>query len=297
MSRVVASCGVLAVALSLAAPAGSHDGERFGGSGRVIAGELVPGEARRHRVYLREGELLTASLRDMQGGELHDPLLGVFAPSSAARPAAADDDGGPGFLPRLALRAGESGWFTLVVTGFGDADFDGSGHRESLRYRLVVAIEADPPRVVERETGPGRSGAGADALRLRRGALVVSGRLTPGDADVFELWLDPDAELTASVFESGRGEFHDPVLRLFDERGRLLAQNDDGGPGFLATLAFEARAAGRGSRPIPVRLELAGFDPDGAGAAPHVEDFSYQLVVSIEPGTFFKTSKSSGPTF
>lgn len=281
MRLATAVCSALAVGLSIAAPAGSKDGGRSAGFGRVIAGALGPGEVRRHLVHLREGELLTASLRDVRGGELHDPVLGVFAPSSAAVPVAADDDGGPGFLPRLALRAAESGWFTLAVTGFGDADFDGSGHRESLRYRLVVAIEADPPRVVEREARPSRWSAGADALRLRAGATLVSGRLTPADSDVFELWLDPGATLTASVFESGRGEFHDPVLRLLDERGRVLAQNDDGGPGFLANLAYE-RPSRRGWRPLPVRLELAGFDPDGDGAASHVEDFRYQLVISLE---------------
>ena len=282
MRLAIAACGALAVASALVAvPAGSKDAGRFGGFGRVIAGALAPGEVRRHRVYLREGELLTASLRDTRGAYFRDPLLGVFAPSSATQPVAVDDDGGPGFLPRLALRAAESGWFTLAVTGFGDDDFDGSGHREHLRYRLVVAIEADPPRVVERESRPGRWSSGADALRLRAGATLVSGRLTPGDSDVFELWLDPGATLTASVFESGRGEFHDPVLRLRDERGRVLARNDDGGPGFLANLAFESPAR-RARRPMPVRLELAGFDPDGAGASAHVEDFSYQLVISIE---------------
>ncbi len=119
-------------------------------------------------------------------------------------------------------------------------------------------------------------------LRLRQGATLVSGHLEPGDTDAFELWLDPGATLTASVFESGRGEFHDPVLRLVDARGQLLAQNDDGGPGFLANLAYQAKRAGRGWRPAPLRLELAGFDPDGTGAASPSEDFDYQLVISID---------------
>jgi hypothetical protein len=268
-----ASSGALVVGLALAAPAGSHDAARFGGSGRVIAGALAPGQVRHHRVYLREGELLTASLRDGEAGEFNDPLLAVFAPSDARHPALVDDDAGPGFLPRLALRAAESGWFTLAVTGFGDPDFDGSGHLERFGYRLVVAIESNPPRRVERESR---------SLRLRRGATLVSGELTPGDSDVFELWLDPGATLTASVFESGRGEFHDPVLRLVDERGRVLAANDDGGPGFLANLAYRADVERRGWRPRPLRLELDGFAPGGDGSAAHVEDFPYQLVISID---------------
>jgi hypothetical protein len=280
MRRKLAPLGILAFGLSLAAAAGGH-GDGFGPAGRVIAASLAPGEVRRHFVFLREGELLTASVQGARGGEYHDPVLGVFAPSDRTRPAARDDDAGPGFLPRLALRAAESGWFVLAVTGFGDEDFDGGGHVEQFRYRLVVAIEGDPPRLVERDGRSSRFGGDVDLLRLRRGATLVSGRLEPGDRDVFELWLEPGATFTASVFESGRGEFHDPVLRLLDERGRVLAANDDGGPGRLANLAFEARA-GRGARAKPVRLELSGFDPDGAAGAAHVEDFTYQLVLSIE---------------
>ncbi|MGH7289516.1 MAG: hypothetical protein ACREI8_16010 [Myxococcota bacterium] len=272
-----------AVALALLVPAlgqSASDVERRGQHGFVLAGSLEPGEVDLYAVRLRAGELLTLSLRDAEGGEFHDPLIGVFAPSQQVQPLALDDDGGPGFLPRLALRAPRSGVFTVAVTGFGDDDFDGSGHSERLGYRLVVGLESDPPQLVEREAGGRRPSA--DLLRLRRGAAVVSGRLAPGDSDVFELWLDADATLTASVFEPGGGAFHDPVLRLRDTRGQLLAENDDGGPGFLANLAFEAKQGGPGRRPIPVLLELTGFDPDDAGAAAHVEDFSYQLVISLD---------------
>jgi hypothetical protein len=275
MRLAIPSCSALLGFALLAAPAGGHDAGPPGWRGRVIAGALAPGRVNRHRIFLRAGELLTASLRESGAGEFHDPLLGVLAPSGGAKPVAADDDGGPGFLPRLALRAAETGWFTVLVTGFGDEDFDGTGSTETLRYRLVLAVEQDPPRVVEREPG-------ADPMRLRRGATLVSGHLAPGDTDAFELWLDPGATLTASVFESGRGEFHDPVLRLIDASGQLLAQNDDGGPGFLANLAYQAKRIGRGWRPAPLRLELAGFDPDGTGAATASEDFDYQLVISID---------------
>jgi len=253
--------------------------ERHGRGGFVATGTLEPGDVDHFDVRLREGDLLTAALLDADGGEFHDPMLGVFAPSSAGTPVARNDDGGPGFLPRLALRAQESGVYRVAVTGFGDDDFDGVGHAEHLRYRLVVGVASDPLRV---ERPAGGRGASADLLRLRRGVAVVSGRLAPGDVDRFELRLDSDAELTASLFEPDAGEFHDPVLRLRDPGGRLLAENDDGGPGFLANLAFDAHADGRGRRPFPVLLEVTGFDPDGAGPATPVEDFSYELVVSLD---------------
>lgn len=270
----------LASAALAPALADGKDGEKKGRHGFVAAGRLEPGDVDHFDVRLRKGEVLTVSLRDAEGGEFHDPVLGVFAPSSRSTPIAVDDDGGPGFLPRLALRAGQSGDFRVAVTGFGDDDFDGEGHAERLRYRLVVAVESDPPKLEEREEG--KRGRKTDALRLQRGAAVVSGRLVPGDADVFEIWLDADALLTASVFEAAGGEFHDPVLRLRDTRGQLLAENDDGGPGFLANLAFDAGGNRRGRKPSPVLLELSGFDPDGAGAATHVEDFTYQLVISVD---------------
>jgi hypothetical protein len=245
----------------------------------VAVGTLDPGDVDHFDVRLRKGEVLTVSLRDADGGEFNDPMLGVFPPSSRLTPIAVDDDGGPGFLPRLALSAGQSGVYQVAVTGFGDGDFDGAGHEEQLRYRLVVAVESDPPKLVEREEG--KRGRKTDALRLQRGAAVVSGRLAPGDSDVFEIWLDSDALLTASVFESESGAFHDPVLRLRDMGGRLLAENDDGGPGFLANLAYDADGKRR-RKPSPVLLELTGFDPDATGAATHVEDFSYQLVISVD---------------
>jgi hypothetical protein len=251
--------------------------ERAGRHGAVIAGTLAPGAAARHGVRLREGELLTVSLHDADGGELADPVLGVFAPSDPSQPVASDDDGGPGFLPRLALRAAESGLFTIAVSGFGDDDFDGSGHREQVAYRLVLAVESDPARLADDERG-----RPLDMLPLRRGAALVSGSLVPGDVDAFELSLDPGAALTVSLFEPERGVFHDPVLRLVDDAGRVLAANDDGGPGFLANLAFETPGTGRARRPLALRLEVDGFDPDGDGPLAHAEDFAYQLVISID---------------
>ena len=270
---MLSSLGFALVPAALGAPGF----ERAGRHGVVIAGTLAPAAVTRHGVRLREGELLTVSLQDADGGELADPLLGVFAPSDPGEPVAADDDGGPGFLPRLALRAAESGLFTIAVSGFGDDDFDGSGHREQVAYRLVVAIESDPALLVE-----GERGRPLDTLPLRRGAALVSGSLTPGDVDAFELSLDAGASLTASIFEPDGGEFHDPVLRLVDDAGRVLAANDDGGPGFLANLAFETPATGRARRPVTLRVEVDGFDPDGEGPLAHAEDFSYQLVISID---------------
>jgi hypothetical protein len=269
-------------ALASAAQAHRRDhflSERFGRGGLVIEGRLTPGDADRFSFRLRAGELLTASLQDGRAGEFNDPVLGVFGPGDAA-PLARSDDAGPGFLPRLALRADRDGVWQVAVSGFGDADFDGSGHEERLRYRLVLAAESDPPERRESEANDGIPSA--DRVRLPFGASLVSGRLVRGDVDVYEVWLDARSTLTASLFDAEAGEFHDAVLRLLDRDGNVLARNDDGGPGFLPNLAFEPRRSGRSWRPFPVYLEVGGFDPDPADARPHPEDFEYGLVVSVD---------------
>jgi hypothetical protein len=265
-----------------ASPAATHPflSERSGRSGVVLHGRLSPGDVDRFSFRLRAGEILSASLLDGEDGEFHDPVLGVFGPGDST-PAARSDDGGPGFLPRLALRADRDGLWTVAVTGFGDADFDGSGHEERLRYRLVVAAQGDPPQRSEHEGND--TAQDADRVRLVFGAAAISGRIERGDVDVFEVWLLGRSTLTASVYDAESGAFHDAVLRLRDRSGALLAENDDGGPGFLSNLSFEPPRGSRGFRPFPVYLELSGFDPDPKDDRPHPEDFRYEFVVSVDP--------------
>jgi hypothetical protein len=260
-----------------------HDAKSRRGSepeGVVLEGRLRPGEVDRYGFRLRRGDVLTVSLHEKGAGEFHDPLLGVFAPSDRKKAAAQSDDDGPGFLPRLAVEADESGTWLVAVTGFGDGDFDGEGHVERLRYELVVASQGQRPELVEREGRKGNDSLDdADPLRLRRGVAILQGELAPGDVDVFELWVDPRDTLTASVFDAAGGEFHDSVLRLRDRKGRELAQSDDGGPGFLSNLGYGRK--NRDGRPEKVFVELTGFDGDPEDERPHPEDFGYQLVISV----------------
>jgi len=272
----------LALAVILATPVAAHD---FRQGGVVLAGRLQPGDVDRFSFRLREGEILTASLLDEGRGEFNDPVIGIFAPDGAAAPKARSDDDGPGFLPSLALRADSFGWWTVAVSGFGDSDFSGAGHTEDFAYRLVVAVASEPPRLVEREDRGGNDdAASADRIPLLRGAALVSGRLTPGDVDVFEVWLSPGAKLDASVFDLERGEFHDSVLRLRDRDGNLLVEDDDSGPGFLSSLGFEVPAAAAQYRrwPRPYYLELTGFDPVASDERPHPESFDYELAIAVD---------------
>ena len=250
------------------------------GNGLVVRGRLEPGDVDWFAFAARAGDVVTLALEEPQRGELHDGVLAVFGPGDEA-PAAVDDDGGPGFLPRLALPVDETGTWRVAVTGFGDTGFDGGDHEQRFAYRLVVAVATEPPRVVEEEhrrhpERPDRSFLRQVRL-LPRGAAVLTGELEPGDTDRFALVVPPRSRLTASVFDEEGGELNDSVLRLASHGGESLAADDDGGPGFLSNLAY---ASGRRARPVV--LELRGFDPDPEDARPHEEAFRYRLVVSLQ---------------
>lgn len=287
MKRWIPWLSSFALGVCVLAPGAARSGHdekprgRSEHAGVVLEGRLRPGDVDRYGFRLRRGDVLTVSLHEKGAGEFHDPVLAVFAPSDRVKPAAQSDDDGPGFLPRLAVQADESGTFVVAVTGFGDHDFDGEGHVERFRYELVVASQRQRPELVEREGRRGNDSLEhADALRLRRGVAILKGELAPGDVDVFELWVDPRDTLTASVFDEAGGEFHDSVLRLRDRKGRELARSDDGGPGFLSNLS-SARRKGGDRHPVPVFVELTGFDGDPDDERPHPEDFGYQLVITV----------------
>jgi hypothetical protein len=281
----IAALTALAVSLSLSGSAAAH---LFPHGGVVLSGRLRPGDVDRFTFRLSEGEILTASLYDGESGEFNDALLGVFSPGPTPTLFARSDDDGPGFMPRLAVRADERGLWTVAVTGFGDDAFTGAGHTQDFSYQLVVAIADSPPRLIEREDRGGNDTVrSADRVPLAGGAAIVSGELVPGDVDVFEVWVPPGSTLTASVFDDARGEFNDSLLRLRDSDGTVLAEDDDGGPGFLSNLAYEvpeAETRRRVRAPVPIYVELTGFDPVGSDARPHRESFSYQLVVSTDRG-------------
>jgi hypothetical protein len=110
-----------------------------------------------------------------------------------------------------------------------------------------------------------------------RGAAVLSGALARGDVDHYLVHIATGADLTASLFDDRGGELHDSLLRLTTRGGALLAEDDDGGPGFLSNLVY---SSGRSSR-IAV-LAVTGFDPNPEDARSHEEAFHYRLVLSLQ---------------
>jgi hypothetical protein len=103
-------------------------------------GELSAEDVDYYSIPVAAGAFVTGSTFDLTpvGGPALDTLLGVFHPSGALM--GFNDDDGPGLLSAFAFVAPVSGVYTFAITGFGDADFNGSGHTELGPYRLVVSV-------------------------------------------------------------------------------------------------------------------------------------------------------------
>jgi hypothetical protein len=247
--------------------------------GLVERGRLVPGDVDYYSFAARAGDVVLVSLFEPGRGSFADPVLGVAGPGDT-KPGAIDDDGGPGFLPRLAVPIDRTGVWTIAVTGFGDETFDGDDHEASYDYDLVVGVATNVPSQAERDAGAGNDTVRRAELRLPTPGrvVVVTGELAPGDVDHFLLPASFTV-LTASLYDEAAGQFNDSHLRLLDRTGtKLLAVDDDSGPGFLSNLAFDrARATGAAV------LAVTGFDPDPADDRGHRERFRYRLVVSQAP--------------
>ena len=248
-----------------------------GADGVVEHGRLEPGDVDYYSFAAQAGDVVMVSLFERGRGAFADPVLGIAGPGDT-EPLTIDDDGGPNFLPRLAVPIDRTGVWTIAVTGFGDTEFDGGDHTARFDYDLIAAVA---PAVATRAGHAARKPHGhepPELILVRSGrAVVVTGELAPGGVDRFLIARPLHAVLTASLFDDEAGEFDDSRLVLRDLRGRRVAEDDDSGPGFLSNLAVDAKQP-RGA----TILEVTGFDPNPEDDVPHPEQFRYRLVVSLQ---------------
>jgi hypothetical protein len=251
----------------------------------LVTGALALGDVDFYSLQLTAGQLLLVGAFDEHGGELNDVRVGVFfeAPSTndpANAPEAENDDGGPGFLSRLAVPITQSGAWKIGVTGFRDVSYTGAhleGRGGPVAYRLVVAVTTTaPPKV---ETEPANDSAPSGDL-LKPGGGVLRGSLAPGDVDwsAIELGLGEDVtvslfDLRPSALESEAGELHDTRLQVLDPADATVASNDDGGPGFLSN-AVHVPGPGRH------RIAVTGFRDFGFTGDHLTGPVDYALVVA-----------------
>ena len=258
----------------------------YPGGSVLVTGTLGANDVDFYSLQLSAGQLLLVGVFDDKGGELNDTRVGAFfeAPSAndpAHAPEAQNDDGGPGFLSRLAVPITQSGTWKLGVTGFRDFSYTGAhleGRGTPVAYRLVVAVTTASPQRLETEPG-NNAPAGADLLPP--GGAVLRGSLAPGDVDWSAIDLAAGEDVTVSLFDlranaasSPAGEVNDTRLELLSPSSTALASNDDGGPGFLSNAALAPAAAGRH------RIGVTGFRDFGFTGNHLTGPLDYALVVA-----------------
>lgn len=250
--------------------------------GVVMRGEIAPGDVDYFSVLGKAGELLTVSVIEEGKGEFADPVLGIFQGGALL---ATDDDDGPQFLPSLRLVVPPGGGtFVIAVSGFGDSGFTGA-HAETFRYQLVVA--QPPPGSIEADEAgnavtPESLGAGAFDAIAPAGAASLAGKLLAappggtGDVDRYALPVEPGRTLSVSIFEDDEGSFEDPVVRVLPPvASGADPQDDDDGPGFLASLLADL---GLGVAPAELwTVEVTRFRDEPGND----RDTPYTLVASL----------------
>jgi hypothetical protein len=227
---------------------------------------------------LKAGDLLFAALFDERGGAFLDTRLALFQGGALLLE---DDDGGRGFLSRLAFRATRAGRYELRVSGFRDERYAGAhaeGAAAAAPYRLVVGVAAS--LALERESN---DAAGSEDA-LGTGGGLVRGTLGALDVDRFALALPTGAAVAASLFQldpatgaplPGGGAFHDTRLGLFAGGAAPVAEDDDGGPGLLSNLLREPSGGGGA-----VQLAVTGFRDAGFTGAHPEGPLDYVLVAA-----------------
>lgn len=127
----------------------------------AIDGSLGSGDVDYYSFLAVPGDYITAAIYDLDpetpdadrndGNEQpadvagdFDSLLGVISPGGAIFDF--DDDGGLGTsrLSAIHFTVTTPGIWSLAVSGFGDADFNGTGHSENHDYKLVVGVNPIP---------------------------------------------------------------------------------------------------------------------------------------------------------
>jgi len=192
-----------------------HDRVSEGRYDRVRTGSFC----KHFSVYLEKDK---SYLVDLMSGEL-DPYLRLEDPSG--RQVAFDDDGGEGLNSRLRFTPHFSGSYRVVATTYA-ANRTGSIH---LKVGRILSGTDNPSTGELVSNLNDRLAVGAfDRIRTDSYCKLFSIRFERGQTYTIDL--------TSLDF--------DPYLRLEDDSGRILDQDDDGGEGLNSRIRFTAPASG-----------------------------------------------------
>lgn len=214
----------------------------------TLNGRIMPGEVDRHRVQLPAGRQLIAAvearslipyLADAVPGWFQ-PILTIYDPDG--KEIAFCDDCGFDPDPALSFKALKEGEHTLEIRDSvyrGRWDFvyriniaEKSGRTDILPtgWRGGVNIGGTRPeplvdRSLHNETEPNETGKTAVAVRLPQTLNGTIGK--PGDKDLFRFEGKAGQTVVAEVIARRLGSPVDSLLRLLDDKGRIMAWNDD----------------------------------------------------------------------
>ncbi len=108
-------------------------------------GTLTAGDVDYFAVTMGAGDVLSAMTTGLQSQSL-DTLLGVLDASGLLlnNDDAGGDSRGSNFESSLRFVAPAAGTYYIAVTGYGDSDFNGSGHTEDGAYGLTLSVVPAP---------------------------------------------------------------------------------------------------------------------------------------------------------
>jgi hypothetical protein len=226
------------------------------------------------------------------------PADGTYLIRAFAFPATPDSGirfaGGEAFVYRLTVTAGGflDHAFPLAVSRDGPGSAAAIGHNVPEEARRLVVPEAEAGRDVVSLSHPLLAGT-AEARGVEGPAaeeaepddpdrpqdvpegVAISGRIDPpGDRDAFRLALKKGDKRKFRVEARSLGRPVDPVVRVLNGKGDVLAEVDDSGEGRDAELPFVAPEDG------PYRVVV--FDLNGRGGPRH----AYLLRVLVDEPDF-----------
>ncbi len=173
------------------------------------------------------GATYTIDLRGSPSGvgTLSDPLVRVLDGSGSQL--AIDDDSGTGFESQVEYTATSSGTVFIEARAFSS---------QTGTYQIDVA-QSSSDDFVDSIGGNTSISAGVS----QTGNIEVA-----RDVDVFQLAVTAGSSYTVDLrgAPSGLGTLSDPLVRVLDSSGNLIASNDDGGSGLESQLTFTATSTG-----------------------------------------------------
>ena len=236
-------------------------------------------------------EVVVTEVMEGTGYEDDDSVL--YLMDAEGYVVAQDDDSGEGYASLIDYPGLPAGTYYAAVLTYGnelkyekDGRVKGFHDKGESRFAFELQVETvtrDPNAtplaslrnvtemglIERRAAAAGEAGEAHDAFAFR-----VS---DPGRANI--------EVVVTRIMEGTEYDDDDSVLYLFDDRGELIAKDDDSGEGYASRLEVDLPYAGRYFAAVTTygddvelddRDHLVGFDDDGGS------HFEFQLVVDIE---------------